>query len=163
MNAGSMNAGASRGFILLSPPPLRLSKRVGWRRSPRKFEWAVFIAKKNFHFQEIPSCVSSWVLTLKNPPQKIINVGNSVCLSVCLSVRGITHRRSVLFEKMNRSKVVPNFPRVIPTPLIFSRASLFHARNAFLRFKHYEEVPEGGFESKKWREGNLFVTRRKPI
>ena len=110
----------------------------------------------------IPSCVSSWVLTLKKSPQKIINVGNSVSLSVCQSVRGISHRRSALIEKMMRSKVVPNFPRMIPTPLIFFRASLVHARNAFLRFRHYDEVPEGGFESKKWGEANLFVTPRKP-
>ena len=63
---------------------------------------------------------------------------------------------------MNRSKVVPNFPRMIPTPLIFFRAAPAHARSAFLRYRHYEEVPEGGSESKNWREANLFVTPRKP-
>ena len=33
---------------------------------------------------------------------------------------------------------------------------------AFLRFEHYEEVTEGGSESKKWREADLFVIPRKP-
>ena len=43
---------------------------------------------------------------------------NNTCLSVRPSVhqlvRGISGRRSVLIQKMNRSKVVPNSPRVFP-------------------------------------------------
>ena len=50
---------------------------------------------------------------------------------------------------------------MIPTPLIFFRAAPAHARSAFLRFRHYEEVPEGGSESKNWTEANLSVTPRK--
>ena len=116
-------------------------------------------AKARIQIHVFPSCVSSWVLTLKNSPSK-----NNTCLSVCPSVRplvrGISGRRIVLIEKMNRSKVVPNFPRMFPNPLTFFRALNLRTKRVFA-FLNYEEVPEGGFESKTWREANLFVIPRK--
>ena len=50
-----------------------------------------------FVFSGIPSCVSSWVLTLKSPPKK--NKCNSVSPSVSPSVRGISGRKSALTKK----------------------------------------------------------------
>ena len=42
-----------------------------------------------------------------------------------------------------------------------SRAAPAHARSAFLRFGRYEEVPEGGFESKKVKRRKLVCDPKK--
>ena len=83
----------------------------------------------------------------------------SVSLSVCLLVRGISGRRSVLIEKMNRSKVVPNFPGMIPTPLTFFRASLTNAWNAFFVFGTMMKCQKEALNRKSEEKQNCLLPR----
>ena len=70
-------------------------------------------------------------------------------------------RRRLWIEKMKRSKTCLLPRENQHTNMTSSRTAPAHARSVFLRFWRYEEVPEGGLRSKKWREANLFVIPKK--
>ena len=69
-------------------------------------------------------------------------------------------RRRLWIEKVKRSKLVcyPEKTNILPWQV--SCGSCSRAKRVFT-FSTYEEVPEGGLQSKKWREANLFVIPRK--
>ena len=70
-------------------------------------------------------------------------------------------RRRLWIEKVKRSKIVcyPEKTNILTWQILC--VTHYRMKRVF-RFRHYDEVPEGGSESKKWREANLLVTPRKP-